>query len=158
VKLLLEEIQMASMKEHLTQFHESEAAHHDHKAAHHKAIAGHYHKLASSLGKAEVTEAQADSKATLEAMAGMHEVTSQNHADRAEYHRDCAEKCRKAMNAADLNKLVPTSVSAIAPDRPNIRAVLRPGQREFPANTAPELSKIIGVGDEFMHSEEQSVR
>jgi hypothetical protein len=150
---------MSTMREHLGNFHKAEASHHAHKATHHKTIASHCQKLASSLGKTEVTEAQKDSAGALEAMATMHEVTSQKHAAHAEFHRNCAEKCDKAVDAADLNKLVPMEISVVAPTRPTIAAVLRPGMREMPTTSVPtELAKILGDGDEFQNYEEPSLQ
>jgi len=147
------------MREHLSKLHEAEAGHHDHKSEHHLAIAGHYRKLASSFSKTETSEAQKDFAGLLETMAGMHEVTSQKHAAHAEFHRDCAEKCNKAMDAADLNKLVPTRVSAIAPERPTITPVPRYGAPPLhPQNVEPELVKALGLDEESMHEEERSLR
>ena len=148
---------MSTMREHLHDLHRREAQYHTAKAGRHAAVGSHYQKLASALGKAEVSEAQKDTAAILEALAAVHQEESQEHAGMAKFHADCGEKCMKAADG-DLNKLVPTSVSAVAPTRPGITPVLRPGQRELPANMDPQISKILGTDPEDWHTEETSLR
>ena len=146
---------MPSMKEHLASFHGKEAAHHAKKVAFHASAADHFKKVAAHIGKTEVSEATKDSKGILEALASMHEEQSQEHAGMAEFHTDCGEKCMKAADG-DLDKLAPTSVSAVAPTRPT--AVLRPGMQPIATNGADDFSKIFGLNPEDEHTEETSLR
>ncbi len=146
---------MASMREHLTEVHKRTAEHHSKKATSHVARATHFKKLATQLGKTETTEASKDSKAILEALAVLHEEMSQEHSDMAEFHSDCAEKCAKAVDAGDLNKLVPTRVSTIAPPRAVPRTGAPPIQRRA---VDPELEKALGINEADWHVEETSLR
>jgi hypothetical protein len=152
---------MSSMREHLADVHKRTAAHHGTKAALHETAATHYKALAKHLSKTETTEAAKDSKGLLEALSAIHEQHSQEHANMAEFHSACAEKCDKAADAADLNKIVPTQVSVVAPTRPTITPVLRPGQREISSadmsKMSPEFQKLFSTTDEDLHSEERSV-
>jgi len=130
-----------TMKEHLAGLHKSEAAHHLTKAAHHAAVGEHYRKLADKLGKTEVSEATKDTGGILEALAGLHEKLSSEHTAMAAHHHEQMEECSKAADA-DLTKLVPTSVSAVAPNRPGITAVPRAGM------PVPEK---VNVPEQFAH-------
>jgi hypothetical protein len=150
-----------SIRQHLSALHDRMVEHHTKKAASHEARAGHFKKLAGHFKKTEVTEAEKDAQAILTALAGLHEEMSQEHASMAEFHADGQDKCSKAIDDVDLTKrdsLVPSSVSAVAPDRPNVRAVPRPGQRDIPAGVPMELSKIVGLDEADQHSEETSVQ
>jgi len=148
---------MSTMKEHLAGMHKKLAAHHAAKAESHASRADHFNKLAAHLTKTETTEAQKDSAAILEALAGLHEEQSQEHSDMAAFHKDCADKCSKAADG-DLNKIVPDRVSAVTPDRPGIRSVLRHGQREIPTGIEPALSRVLGMNEEDWDSEEKSLQ
>ena len=108
---------MSTMREHIHDLHKREAQHHAAKATHHSAVAGHYQTLASHLGKTAVTENQKDSSGVLEALAGLHEKLAGEHTDMAAHHHEQAEACAKGADTGDLTKLVPSSVSAVAPPR-----------------------------------------
>jgi hypothetical protein len=149
---------MASMREHLTNFHTKESEHHTAKAAHHATAAELHGRLARCMGKA-TTDGAKDAQGILEALAAMHTEQSNEHTGMADWNAECADKCSKATDAADLEKLVPTRVSSIAPTQPtNLRAVPRFGSKELPTiAVAPELSKILGVNEEDLHSDERSL-
>src|SRR5713226_10393122 len=88
-----------------------------------------------------------------------HKSAKAIHDEAAIQHDALGEECQKAISADDLRKsqaLEPTLVSAVTPDRP--RAIPRYGQREVPVTVAPGLSKIIGLGEEYLDSEEPSLR
>ena len=127
---------MSTVRQHLQTLHTNLADHHQKKTEHHAKMASHFAKLAKHLGKTETTEAAKDSKGILEALASEHEEMSQHHAGQVEHHNAQVEACMKA-DAGDLNKLVPTSVSAVTP---GVRAVPRPGQQ--PVNKAPEKPNV----------------
>jgi hypothetical protein len=114
---------MASMKQHLADMHKK-------MAAHHVAMSTHSDALAKCMGKA--AEAS-DATKILNAMTSEHQQM-------AAYHADSADACEKAASA-DLNKMVPLSVSGIAPERPVIRSIPRTG--------APSLSTIAQVNPAF---------
>jgi len=124
------------------------AAHHAAKTAFHATAAEHFKKLAGHLGKSETTEAGKDSKQILETLAGMHEEQSQEHAGMATFHHESMEACAKAADG-DLNKLVPTSVSAVTPTRPGITAVPRAGAQPIPEKipVPEEFEKLASVED-----------
>jgi hypothetical protein len=101
------------------------------------------------MGKTEVTEAQKDSKALLETMAGMHSEMGQEHSDMAAYHGDAFEACEKGTDAVDLNKVVPlpAGFSVVAPTPP-IRTVFRTGQKEFSAPLVdPAFAHLVKIED-----------
>jgi hypothetical protein len=148
---------MSTMKEHLAGMHKRMAAHHTVTAASHASRASHFNKLAAHLGKTEMTEAQKDSAAILEALAQLHEEQGQEHTAMASFHKDSAEKCSKAADG-DLNKIVPDRVSAVTPDRPAIRPVLRHGQREIEMSVEPALEKVLGSNPADWDVEEPSLR
>jgi hypothetical protein len=149
---------MALMREHLQNFHTKEAEHHTAKAAHHATAAELHGRLAKCMGKA-TTDGAKDAQGIIEALAAMHTEQSNEHAGMADYNSEAADKCSKAVDNADLEKLVPTRVSSIAPTQPtNLRAIPRFGAKEMPAAAiSPELSKILGTGEEDLHSEERSL-
>jgi hypothetical protein len=87
-----------------------------------------------------------------------HECAKAAHDAAAGQHDGMAEECSKAMDAVDLNKLVPTGVSVVAPTRPAIAAVPRFGSKGMPVSVvSPELSKILGTSEEDLHSDERSL-
>jgi hypothetical protein len=146
------------VREHLTALHDRMVEHHTKKAASHAARATHFTKLATQLGKTETTEAVQDSAAVLGALAGLHEEMSQEHTDMATFHADSKEACQKA--ASDqLDKVVPTNISGIAPPAPTIRPIPRTGSPAFPATAAGGdefLKTIIGTAED--HTEELSLQ
>ena len=149
---------MATMKEHLAKLHKRHAVHYTETAQNHKAMAGHFEQLASHFKKTAVTEAEKDAQGTLAALADENHKIAREHSTLASWHQGAQEECEKATDAADLDKLMPTRVSAIAPDRSSIRPVLRHGMQPFAVNTAADITKIIGNDEESMHSEEPSLQ
>ncbi|MCU1317253.1 MAG: hypothetical protein JWN63_2575 [Candidatus Acidoferrum typicum] len=136
-----------TMREHLSNFHKRQSAHHAGKAAFHATAAEHFKKLAGHIGKSETTEASEDSKGILAALAAMHEEQSQEHAGMGGFHAEQMEECSKAADG-DLNKLVPTRISAVAPTPPGVRAVPRAGQPAPENITVPEeFAKLAQVED-----------
>jgi hypothetical protein len=124
-----------SMKEHLVTVHKR-------LSKHHAAVSGHYLDMADCMGKADNGDESTKAKGSLEALAG-------EHSDMAQFHEDCAAKCSKAA-ADELNKLVPSNVSAVVPNAPGIRAIPRPGQppiSEKP-NVPLEFEKIFSISDD----------
>jgi hypothetical protein len=132
------------------------AAHHDGKEKTHLQHAAVHKKIHKNGGMSDDQEGPHLSFALLhEQDAALHKAHSADWREYAGSQRAAAEKCEKGADATDLNKLLPTQVSVIAPDRSNIRTVLRPGQREIQANVTPELEKIIGINEESMHAEQE---
>jgi hypothetical protein len=121
---------MATMKAHLSDVH-------NRLAKHHAAVAGHYQDLAACIAKASNDEATKDSKCALEGLAREHE-------DMAQFHADCSERCAKAADA-DMNKMLPTSISAVVPDHPSVRAIPRFGQKSVPGspNVDPLFARLV---------------
>lgn len=115
-------------------------------------------------------DAIANNQAALDKAAGMEPHTSFHKAEIARHtkalahHAACMDECSKAAQSEDLeklnsNRLVPTNVSVVVPDVPNVRAIPRFGSRPIPTETTPvEFAKIIGDGEEFMHVEEVSLQ
>jgi hypothetical protein len=117
---------MASVREHLKKAHEAIASHHRtmsqaHSAAMEKETMGTHHH-------------------------SFHKAAAAAHTAAAEAHDEMCNECAKAADG-DLNKLVPTSVSAVVPTR--ITAVPRTGQ-PVPATVKvdPEFQKMFQVEDE----------
>ena len=142
---------MANVRQHLHDLHKREAQHHTVKAEHHAVVAGHYRTLSGAVAKAE---GQADSKVTLEALAGLHEKLSAEHTNMANHHADKAEACAKAVDTGDLTKrdgLVPTAISVVAP---NVHAVPRAGMQPLPEkpNVSPQFRKVVEIEDSNMEA------
>jgi hypothetical protein len=138
---------MSTMREHLADMHKRHQQHHELKATVHKTMATHFKKLAGHFTKTEVTEAEKDAHGTLEALSNEHDTLWQEHSDLAEYHEQQMEACSKAMDS-DLNKLIPTQVSGVTPERP--RAIPRHGQPAVPAapNVPLEFMKLVTVDEQ----------
>jgi hypothetical protein len=141
-----EETKMATAREHLSNNHQKEQSHWHTFAKGLSELAGHVydmHKKHEMAGPCKAGE-------TCDKLAGLAEA----HAD---YHRTQVEACMKAADD-DLNKLVPTLVSGIAPERTSGRAVLRAGSPPMqPVTIDPQFSKILGTSEEDLHSEEPSL-
>jgi len=149
---------MGSVKEHLVAVHKKFAADDTDAAAFHSSSAEHLHKLAGHYKKTEMTEAEKDAHGAIEALAAQHEERSAQKSGMSAYHTDCAEKCSKA-DDGDLSKLIPTSVSAVAPNRPGITAVPRAGSPPLPVRDPNDpFVKIIGIDEESQHAPEPSLR
>jgi hypothetical protein len=139
---------MTTMKEHLAGMHARHQEHHELKAKIHKKMAGHFETLGKHFQKTTATEAERDAAATLAALSSEHESLWQEHSDLAAYHQEQLKACEKAADS-DLNKLVPTSVSAVAPNRPGLTMVPRAGEQPVPARPAvPEqFAHLVKVED-----------
>ena len=141
-----------TLKEHLAGFHQKAQEHHTALAEHHLGLAGHFKKLAAHLGKAEFGK---DVTETLEAISAGHEQAHVAHADFANFHGEKCEECEKAISVDDLNKLAPTSVSAVVPTHKNT-LVPRAGQRDPGAGTVPaQFEKLLALPSE---DEERSLQ
>jgi hypothetical protein len=122
-----------SMKEHLVEMHKR-------LAKHHEAVSGHCQDLADCMGKASTDEG-AKGKGSLEELSGEHVAM-------AEFHDSCAAKCAKAA-LSELNRVVPSNISGIAPDVPaNTRAVPRYGAPLQQCPTVPlEFERMFSTED-----------
>jgi hypothetical protein len=122
-----------SMKEHLVTVHKR-------LSKHHAAVSGHYLDMADCMGKADNGDESTKAKGSLETLAS-------EHSDMAQFHEDCAAKCSKAA-ADELNKLVPSNVSAVVPDY--IRAVPRAGAppAAIKPNVPLEFEKVFAIDDD----------
>jgi|SRR5580692_4702553 hypothetical protein len=137
---------MGKVSQHLKTFHE-------HASEHHSTLHECYSKLAGGMEKA----AKKDGVENAEDLTNCLKTIASTHEAASSFHKEMANACAKAAQASDLEKnqmLVPTQVSAVAPDvTQNIRAVIRTGAKPFPAQThaAPlggvDFSKIIGIED-----------
>jgi hypothetical protein len=141
--------------EHLKDdIHLAAAEHEDSLEKTHREIA----KIHRSMHKAPgMTDTQDGPHAQL---AEKHDHLADTHKTYAAHHRAAAAKCEKvavdALNKA--NELQPTEVSAIAPDRPNIRPIVRTGGAPFKTTVDPQLAKIVGgLREEDWNTDEPSL-
>jgi hypothetical protein len=155
------------MKTHLHKFLTKMAEHHVAKAKHHSAKVEHHHQLGEKYGSLgtfhKAKHDGADPATIFSAIAEAHAATAEEHSDMSQEHGDMAEACiklaktlaetttgewsRKAAMGDDLDKLVPTAVSAVAPNRPGITAVPRAGMQPLPtAAENPLYAKVFGAG------------
>lgn len=136
---------MATTREHLLAMHTD--GHAFHKAAHaahgklearHRAIAT-IHKGMDGDGHEQLAQEH-------DAVADHHSDLAKAHKARMAAHADGAAACSKAADSEGLEKLVPTSVSAIAP----IKAVPRTGQREIlgPVAVDPQFEEMTKIEDD----------
>jgi hypothetical protein len=136
---------MASVSKHLQKLHGSAAAFHRSMAK--------CHGDALEFKKAAKEDEEGSPWATF------HRSAMTAHSEAAGAHEAMCEECSKAAQAADLekNELVPTRVSAVAPDRTTITPVVRTGAKPFPSQhpAVPiggvDFSKIIGIRDEDLN-------
>jgi hypothetical protein len=141
---------------HIKQTHAGIAGGLRKEAEHHRNMSN-FHKAA--LGKAVGDDFHKCAKAEHDDMATDRET-------RAKYHDDMMSECDKALKAStadDLNKnapddlvkrvtalensIVPTRVSAIAPENPSLRAVTRTGQRPISDRPAVpvQFEKLVSI-------------
>jgi hypothetical protein len=98
-----------------------------------------------------------------EGLCGTLQKISDAFADGASYHKSAMQECSKADVADELNKaatpefekrlrhledtIVPSRVSAITPNAPGVRAVLRHGAPELPArpNVPIQFEKLVAI-------------
>src|ERR1700721_4361444 len=117
---------MATARQHIASDHQKEQA--------------HWTAFAKGLGElgTHIRATHKEAGMTGESKAGdvcdKLKVLAQSHAD---YHGEAADACTKAVDA-DINKLVPTQVSA-------------------GAKVESELSKLLGLNPADMHVEESSL-
>jgi hypothetical protein len=118
-----------------------------HIASDHQKEYGHWSAFAKGLGElgTHIRAMHKEAGMTGESKAGdacdKLKDLAQSHAN---YHGAAAEDCMKAADA-DMNKLVPTQVSAAAPTPPGVKV-----ENEF--------SKLLGLNPQDMHVEERSLR
>jgi hypothetical protein len=143
---------MGKVSDHLKKFHQ-------HAAEHHGELAECYGKIAGfgKTGKSDMKDKDGESLAEcLQKIADTHEAA-------AEFHRGMMEECSKVASD-DLNKgtsellkrleqlegqVVPSRISGVAPENPNVRAVPRFGAREIPAkpNVPVQFEKLVAIED-----------
>lgn len=151
-----------SMKEHLSAFHKRASSHYRTMSKLHKNVGSAFGACAK-MTKSDVEENDnpltQDQREALVALAEAHDEMSDEAADLADFHLQAFDECQKVDEASDLQKLLdrlePTQISAITPDNPMFRAVIRPGQREVPEDVpvAPGLEKVVGVSAEFLNED-----
>lgn len=135
------------MKSHLVAHFTREGEHHVAKAKHHRAIAKH---------AGQFLEMHKTAKSDMEGLDQLLESFIEEHSAIADEHTTMAEhcaKCAKSFSATgkaagmdDGDQLMPTGISRITPDAPNIKMVLRPGMREPEApNVPPEFEELARV-------------
>jgi hypothetical protein len=128
---------MATVRKHLAAFHERAAADHTTMAKCFSKLAGY-----SKAAKSEMKDG--------EPMMGLGEcltTIANTHEAAAAFHKEAMSECMKAAEA-DMNKLVPSSVSMIAPEtNSGVRAVLRAGQQPITAkpDVPVQFEKFISV-------------
>lgn len=116
----------------------------------HEMLASHFGKAHDAHMVALEGESLGSSAHTFHKTMGQHCLDAKN--DHVGEMEDCAKASRDEM-AKRGNELVPSGVSIVAPDRPNIRAVPRYGQSEVKMTVAPELVKILGLDEADQNSE-----
>jgi hypothetical protein len=131
---------MASAREHMASNHGKEQAHWSEFGKGLRNVATHLrsmHKESGMTGECK----PADAVDKLADLAVSH----------SNYHGEQVEACKKALDA-EMNKLVPSNVSAIVPDLPaDIRRVPRTGQPKVPVkpNVPLEFEKVFSIdGDD----------
>jgi hypothetical protein len=131
---------MKKVSEHMQELHKVESQYHRAMAKCH----------GDAMGKAVAGDP----------MTNFHKSAIAAHNQAADTHDAMCEECAKAISAAELQKseLEPTRISAVTPDAPSVRPVIRTGQREFAASVSPDFSKIIGVNPEDQDAPERSLR
>lgn len=137
---------MSNSKEHV-----GFAKHCEAMSEHHATILGALDDLEKCLGKAETPEA----KAALHKMKAGHSAAIAEYDGRAEHHHEQAGHARKAEETDDdlskrleANRIMPTYVSGIAPERTGIHPVPRAGQPSpAVAKADPQFEFLTKVED-----------
>jgi hypothetical protein len=123
------------LNEHLKKMHTTMATHHLAMAKAHKA----------ALAKAQAMESDGDG------LSEFHKAAMDAHTQAGEYHAQCAKDLSATGKAAgmgdNLDDLMPSPISAVVPDAPLVRAVLRPGMQTLP-NVSREFQKLVSVDEE----------
>jgi hypothetical protein len=137
---------MATARQHLATTHHKEQSHWNGFAEGLSELGAHVRALHKEAGmKGDCKAGDAIDKLV---------AAAQSHAD---YHGSQVEACMKATDD-DLNKLVPTAVSGVAPPRPNITPVLRTGAPPMQSGVDPQLAKIVGgLREEDWNTDEPSL-
>jgi hypothetical protein len=80
-------------------------------------------------------------------MHAFHKAAYAAHEEAANAHDQMCQECEKA-SESDLQKLVPTRVSAVTPTAP-VTPVLRHGQRTIPLSETvdPQFAKLVAVDE-----------
>jgi len=137
-----------------SEVHLADAEHHDAMAKTKNNQAGHFRAMVKEAGMtADGQSSHGKMAAELDHEASLHEA-------HAAHHRSAADKCAQAEKAAadQLNKLQPTNVSGIAPERPTIRPVIRTGGAPLQTGKIdPVLAKIAGLSETDMNWDEESL-
>lgn len=140
---------MASVRDHLAEFHKTASSHHGEMAEHHAKLA----KIHASMAKAAPTE----DSTTYSEISSTHGALAKSHTAHAAFHKTASEACSKAQQDALAKTVVPDRISSVIPrDAPDsafgIRAVVRPGQPSIERSTldaiAPQFRHLVGTGDE----------
>jgi hypothetical protein len=137
---------MATARQHIASDHQKEQAHWTAFAKGLGDLGAHIRTMYKETGMTGESKA-GDACDKLKALA-------QSHAD---YHGAATEECMKAADA-DVRKIMPTEVSAVAPTNPGVTSVPRKEQRPISAKVESEFSKLLGLNPEDMHVEERSLR
>jgi hypothetical protein len=106
-----------------------------------KAAAAHLRKF---MNKAEM-----DEEHPVAAIAELLEELAEEQANSAGFDLECCKAFAKAEADDDLQKLVPTRISAVVPTAP-VTPVLRTGQRQIPLSKMvdPQFAKLVEVDEE----------
>jgi hypothetical protein len=105
-----------------------------------KAAAAHLRKF--------MTKAEMDEEHPVAAIAELLEELAEEQANSAGFDLECCKAFAKA-DDDELQKLVPTRISAVVPTAP-VRVIPRTGQREIPlsATVDPQFAKLVIVDEE----------
>ncbi len=107
-----------------------------------------FSKLFSKVSKADGMDEFTDLEDWFDELLEQQDDTNDAHTDAGEFFVECAKTC-KAMEDADLNKLVPDAISSVTPGHPEYRAVPRTGQPNVPEmSPVPiEFEKLVAFED-----------
>jgi hypothetical protein len=147
---------MSKLSEHLASHHKVAAAHHAGMEKLHRSIAAVHsglHKESGVTGDEDSPNAQ---------LAAHHDGLADMHKAHAAHHSSMMEAYAKTVESDDLNKLlekisekigdrlVPTQVSAVLPNRPGVTLVPRGGQQPVPVkpNVPLEFEKLVMVDED----------
>ena len=135
---------MSTMREHIhKEIHLAAAAHEDSLEKSERKLAEHHRSLHKESG---MTDSQESAHSR---MAQEHDRKADLHKAYGDHHRASAEKCSKADDATDLNKVAPTQVHVVVPDNPN-RLVPRAGMAPVHRPTVPpEFQHLTAVEDDL---------
>jgi hypothetical protein len=169
-------------EEHMAGLHRRHSTYFTESAKSHKDMAAHHETLAAHFKKAVDDEGTAAHKAHA-ALAECHHDCAMKDSGLASWHHNTMEECEKAQAAAMTkaaesvppsaledavratfikifgDTVIPTRVSAVAPPRTGVVAVIRPGMPEIKAAPVDErFAKVLGLTEEDLHVDERSVQ